>query len=57
MVVLVALALVLRVAAEFAPRANHLLGGSAALWIAAWLVWAAGALPRIVRRASGVAPR
>ena len=56
-VVLVALALVLRVAAEFAPRANHLLGGSAALWIAAWLVWAAGALPRIVRRASGVAPR
>jgi uncharacterized protein involved in response to NO len=48
---LIALALLLRVGAEFAPRAAPWLGGSAALWIAAWLLWCAGALPRIARLA------
>jgi uncharacterized protein involved in response to NO len=57
-VALVGLALVLRVGAEFAPDARPWLGVSAALWILAWLAWALGALPRIVRRAApGVAPR
>ncbi len=51
-VALVAAAIVLRVAAEFAPRAPHWLAGSAALWILAWLRWAAGALPRILRLAA-----
>jgi uncharacterized protein involved in response to NO len=51
-VVLVGLALALRVGAEFAPDAHHALGGSAALWILAWLAWALGALPRIARRAA-----
>jgi len=48
---LIAAAILARIGAEFAPRAPHWLGGSAALWIAAWLAWAAGALPRIVRLA------
>jgi uncharacterized protein involved in response to NO len=51
-VALVGLALVLRVAGDFAPGPARWLGGSAALWILAWLGWAIGALPRILRRAA-----
>lgn len=55
-VTLVALALVLRIAAEFAPPAPHLLAGSAALWIAAWLVWSLRAVPRITSPARPTLP-
>ena len=53
-VALVAIALLLRVGADFAtgPYTNHSYAGSAALWIAAWAWWAIGAfgaLPRLVR--------
>jgi uncharacterized protein involved in response to NO len=53
---LLGLALATRVAAEFAPKAPHWLGASAALWILAWLAWSAGALPRIARRAAPAPP-
>jgi uncharacterized protein involved in response to NO len=43
-------AIVLRIAAEALPaRATHWLAGSGALWIAAWLLWAARALPPLLR--------
>ena len=56
-VIAMALAVALRVGAEFAPRAPHWLGGSSALWIVAWLMWSAGALPRIMRLAATVRAR
>lgn len=48
-VVLLALALVLRLAAEFAgARGLHLLAGAGLAWVAAWVLWSVGAVPRIV---------
>jgi uncharacterized protein involved in response to NO len=63
-VVTVALALLTRVGAEFAPATVNLhYALSGLLWIVAWLVWGSGALPRIakpgIRRTAqpGVGPR
>jgi hypothetical protein len=48
--VVVALALLARVGAEFAPASTNLhYALSALLWITAWIWWGSGALPRIVR--------
>jgi hypothetical protein len=48
-VVLLAVALALRFGAEFAgARALHLHAGSGLAFVAAWVTWAAGAVPRIV---------
>jgi uncharacterized protein involved in response to NO len=50
-VAMVALALLVRVAADFLPAiAAHLYGASGLLWILGWIIWARGALPCIVRR-------
>jgi uncharacterized protein involved in response to NO len=49
-VVVMLLALVARLAAEWMPaQATLLLGVSGGLWIAGWSAWALGALPRIAR--------
>jgi uncharacterized protein involved in response to NO len=49
-VALVALALVERLRAELFPAgAVHALAGSGLAWLAAWLLWSARALPRLVR--------
>jgi len=51
------LALVARLAAEWVPaRASLLLAASGTLWVAAWLLWASRALPRIRRVVSAPAP-
>lgn len=47
---LMLLALALRIAAEAMPvRASHALAGSGVLWMLAWLLWAARALPALAR--------
>ena len=63
-VAMLAIALALRLAAEWvSPRGQvHTLATASAFWILAWLLWAAGALPRIVRigkpvTGSGTMPR
>jgi uncharacterized protein involved in response to NO len=49
-VLLIALALVERLRADLFPaRAAHALAGSGLLWLAAWLLWSARALPRLAR--------
>jgi len=50
-IALLAIALALRLAAEWLPAQGqmHALATSAAFWMLAWLLWAAAALPRIVR--------
>jgi uncharacterized protein involved in response to NO len=49
-VALVVVALAERLRAELAPaRAVHALAGSGLAWLAAWLLWSARALPRILR--------
>lgn len=50
-IVAVALALAVRVSADFAgPLAPRLYGMSGLFWITGWLIWAWRALPRMVRR-------
>jgi uncharacterized protein involved in response to NO len=52
-VALVALALLARLAAEWWPAgAVHAFAASGAAWMLGWLLWAIGALPRIVRVAA-----
>jgi uncharacterized protein involved in response to NO len=47
---LLAAALALRVTAEFQPaRATPWLAASASLWLIAWILWAARALPALIR--------